>query len=370
MGLIDEFVKKHVTKPIEKEVLKPIGKAGKDLENSVEKKIKQNVEGAKEMGRDINRAANDVEDGVEHLVKETVQELEKARDSVGDFIENAGDYVADNPFETVFIIASVYTGYAVFMDPIGTPSLTVSLIGPKGASAVLISVAATAQPDTEDQNPDQAQGALPPPVVKTRYIEAEDIDMDDAQPGSTVFPAGIGVPMPDIEFAFPTESGELRHDGKGVQLARRDPPAKYVGRYVRRHGGFDFEALPGANIRAPLTGRIVGLSYPYGSSARMPNGDIVMGLKIETDNGYSSKIWYVKPNAEILSKLNAGESVPISAGRDIIGEAQDIEGYYKAKGSNSTVPPHVHVEWRDYDNRLINPDGSQYIEDNKKDLKP
>ena len=370
MGGLDRWVKKHVTGPIKEKVIKPASKAAKDLEDSVEKKIKQNVEGAKEIGRDINRAANDVEDGVEHLVKESVEELEKARDAVGDFIENTADYVTDHPFETVLIIGGAFAGYAVFMDPVGKPSLVVSLIGPKGASAVLITVAATTDSEKDEQKPGGTQESLPPPVVKTRYVKKDEIEMDDLQPGSTVFPSGPGVPMPDIEFAFPTESGELRKDKKGGALAKRSPPPRYKGKYYRRHGGFDFIAEPGENIRAPLTGYIVRPSYPYGTSARMPNGDPVLGLEIVTDNGYSSKIWYVKPNEEILAALEAKKKVPISAGRDTIGVAQDIEGYYKAKGSSSTVPPHVHVEWRDYDNRLINPDGSLYIEGSKKDLNP
>jgi len=90
------------------------------------------------------------------------------------------------------------------------------------------------------------------------------------------------------------------------------------------HRGQDFLVLPGAEIYAPISGK-VRIAAPY---EKDPN---YSGLEI-SGKAYAVKMFYLSPTVQGGEYVNEG---------DLVGYAQDISQKY-----GSIVPPHIHLEVR------------------------
>ncbi|NJM33060.1 MAG: M23 family metallopeptidase [Limnobacter sp.] len=78
----------------------------------------------------------------------------------------------------------------------------------------------------------------------------------------------------------------------------------------RLHAGVDFSVDAGADVFAPISGKIVRRSYPYAHDLRF-QGLIIEGEGVFT--GFSVTLWYVKPIEVKIGKIvKKGERVGIA----------------------------------------------------------
>lgn len=108
-----------------------------------------------------------------------------------------------------------------------------------------------------------------------------------------------------------------------------------ASRGTRKHIGLDIKAVPGESIFSPISGKVTRFPFPYGSDLSFTGIEIV-------NNEYSVKIFYMKANVAANSLVSKGQ---------IIGNAQDI-----AKKHGGGMINHIHIEVRDKQGNLINPE--------------
>ena len=121
------------------------------------------------------------------------------------------------------------------------------------------------------------------------------------------------------DFVNPTGGGLRGGDafGSGAFLASRDEGA-------RLHRGADFTATAGQQVKAPISGYVTKIGYPY--------GDDLSFRYVELTNpaiGYAVRVFYVEPGVTLGQALRQGAPV---------GVAQTLQRRYPA------ITDHVHVE--------------------------
>lgn len=144
---------------------------------------------------------------------------------------------------------------------------------------------------------------LPPARVEKLVWEGADVDGDGA---------------PD--FANPTGQPMREHDayGEGEFGASRDGGA-------RRHEGVDYDATPGQDVVAPISGFVSKIGYAYA-------GDTDLKF-VEVTNpalGYVARVFYVDPSVEL------GQAVRVGG---VVGTAHSLQARYPGGMTN-----HIHTE--------------------------
>jgi hypothetical protein len=127
---------------------------------------------------------------------------------------------------------------------------------------------------------------------------------------------GDGAP----DFANPTGQPMREHDayGEGEFGASRDGGA-------RRHEGVDYDATPGQNVVAPISGFVSKIGYAYA-------GDLDLKF-VEVTNpalGYVARVFYVDPSVEV------GQAVRVGG---VVGTAHSLQTKYPDGMTN-----HIHTE--------------------------
>lgn len=92
----------------------------------------------------------------------------------------------------------------------------------------------------------------------------------------------------------------------------------------RKHLGLDLISVPGDEVVAPISGRVVKVGWAY------PDADLG-SLTIEGE-GATFQLLYVRSLQKVGTLLTQG---------DVVGEAQDVAAYYARKGQNG-MTNHVH----------------------------
>ena len=116
-------------------------------------------------------------------------------------------------------------------------------------------------------------------------------------------------------FSSPTPSGQIRlNDEHGD--GRFGTP-----RGSRRHPGIDYKAEPGDLIRAPFSGTITHVGYPYDDDLRFRYVDV-------SANMFMARMMYVEPIPE-------KGSVVVKGG--LVGRAQDLTKRYPG------IVNHIHL---------------------------
>jgi peptidoglycan LD-endopeptidase LytH len=130
------------------------------------------------------------------------------------------------------------------------------------------------------------------------------------------------------DFSNPTHGGVRGIDafGSGNFGAVRD-----AGK--RRHHGVDYVSEPGAEVLAPLSGKITRIGFAYRGREDLQYVEIV-----NPETQVSARVLYVSPTM--------AEGDLVSAG-DALGVAQDLTARYPG------ITNHVHVEMRDAQRRWI-----------------
>lgn len=103
---------------------------------------------------------------------------------------------------------------------------------------------------------------------------------------------------------------------------------------AREHLGLDFLAIVGDEVRAPITGTVVQIGRAYADAE-------LQSIHIEGDGDYTgwrAKMLYVKADVGLHGRY-------VSAG-DLVGHAQDVTAYWKAKKPTHAgdMKNHVHLE--------------------------
>jgi len=90
----------------------------------------------------------------------------------------------------------------------------------------------------------------------------------------------------------------------------------------RTHEGQDNECVPGQDVLAPITGKLVRVVYPYGKDSPY------RGVLIQAPH-VMVKVMYIEPDTSLVGKR-------VEEGQ-VIGKAQDISQKY-----GGGMKPHVH----------------------------
>jgi peptidoglycan LD-endopeptidase LytH len=182
-----------------------------------------------------------------------------------------------------------------------------------GADGALRAGAATALAHLGFENESSAQSTLPNAMSAsaTEIVWTMDVDND-------------GVP----DFSNPTRGGVRGMDafGSGNFGAVRD-----AGK--RRHHGVDYVSQPGAEVLAPLSGKITRIGFAYSGREDLQYVEVV-----NPETHLTARVLYVSPTV--------AEGDLVSAG-DALGVAQDLTDRYPG------ITNHVHVEMRDAQRRWI-----------------
>ncbi len=170
-----------------------------------------------------------------------------------------------------------------------------------------------------------------------------------------LFNFGDGWPnLSDGFSVFPVNlTGQIRgvdDYGNGAFMATRYKKSKNeMGQIVNEkylHGGTDYTLMPNDPVYSPVSGTVERfISNCYDKN------DGLQGIIIK-DGIHTAKILYFKPD----SKLKPGDT--IKSGQ-VIGNAQDIQGYYKKKDPIKNMTNHIHVQLYDGKGRPIPPDYHQ-----------
>jgi murein DD-endopeptidase MepM/ murein hydrolase activator NlpD len=130
------------------------------------------------------------------------------------------------------------------------------------------------------------------------------------------------------DFSNPTHGGVRGIDafGSGNFGAVRD-----AGK--RRHHGVDYVSEPGAEVLAPLSGKVTRIGFAYSGREDLQYVELV-----NPETQVSARVLYVGPTV--------AEGDLVSAG-DALGVAQDLTGRYPG------ITNHVHVEMRDAQRRWL-----------------
>ncbi len=114
----------------------------------------------------------------------------------------------------------------------------------------------------------------------------------------------------------------------------------------RRHDGTDYKCTAGQSVKSPISGRVVRVSRPYNvakekDEKKKKEKGKLSGLLIAASDGSIAKVWYIKPDAEIVGKV-------VAAGQTI-GTALTLKNLYPG------ITDHVHVQIRGPKNQKVNP---------------
>jgi murein DD-endopeptidase MepM/ murein hydrolase activator NlpD len=123
------------------------------------------------------------------------------------------------------------------------------------------------------------------------------------------------------DFSNPTHGGVRGVDifGSGTFGAIRDAG-------TRRHHGVDYVSQPGAQVLAPLSGKITRIGFAYSRE------DLQYVEIVQPQTQISVRVLYVSPTVAKGDFVSAG---------DALGAAQDLTDRYPG------ITNHVHVEMRD-----------------------
>ena len=200
---------------------------------------------------------------------------------------------------------------AVAQAALGSAAFAVVALG--GADGALRAGANTAIAHLGLEDESNAQSTVPheASALTTEMIWTIDVDND-----------GVA------DFSNPTHGGVRGIDafGSGNFGAVRD-----AGK--RRHHGVDYVSQPGAEVLAPLSGKITRIGFAYSGREDLQYVEI-----INPETHLSARVLYVSPTV--------AEGDLVSAG-DVLGAAQDLTGRYPG------ITNHVHVEMRDAQRRWI-----------------
>lgn len=134
-------------------------------------------------------------------------------------------------------------------------------------------------------------------------------------------------------WRMPVEGGRIREidaQGEGHFGARRLRPSGSGG-----HAGIDIEAAPGAQVVAPVSGRVVG--DDPGAADRSGRRSIT----IETEDGHLFRVLYVSRDASLA------RNTPVVAGQTPLGTAIDNRTLYpRAAGMTNHIHMEVHKDGR------------------------
>jgi peptidoglycan LD-endopeptidase LytH len=200
---------------------------------------------------------------------------------------------------------------AITQAAFGSAAFAVVALG--GADGALRAGASAALAHLGLENESIAQSTVPneASALATEMIWTIDIDAD-----------GVA------DFSNPTHGGVRGIDafGSGDFGAVRD-----AGK--RRHHGVDYVSEPGADVLAPLSGKITRIGSAYSGREDLQYVEIV-----NPETHLSARVLYVSPTV--------AEGDFVSAG-DVLGAAQDLTDRYPG------ITNHVHLEMRDAQRRWL-----------------
>jgi murein DD-endopeptidase MepM/ murein hydrolase activator NlpD len=149
----------------------------------------------------------------------------------------------------------------------------------------------------------EAKAPLAPAKIQKLVWEGADIDGDGA---------------PD--FANPTGQPMREHDayGEGEFGASRDGGA-------RHHEGVDYDATPGQDVVAPISGFVSKIGYAYAGDADLKFVEVTNPAL-----GYVARVFYVDPSVEV------GQAIRVGA---VVGTAHSLQAKYPGGMTN-----HIHTE--------------------------
>lgn len=129
--------------------------------------------------------------------------------------------------------------------------------------------------------------------------------------------------------------------GKGIR--RMDPygSGEYgASRGSRTHDGVDYIAQAEQNVVAPISGRVLRISWPYASGI---DANVLEGVEIEASDGTRCWVWYIKPSVNIINQV-------VKAGVSVIGRAKTLSNRY-----SKNITDHVHVRMQTRFGSSVNP---------------
>jgi hypothetical protein len=125
-----------------------------------------------------------------------------------------------------------------------------------------------------------------------------------------------------MKLISPTGNWNVRNDGAG-QGSYGAPRGR------RLHNGVDLQCVPGQDIYAPISGKIVRVAYPYVGDLKW-TGFLIVGDQIRV------KIFY----ARLLRHYENNLPLDVQANRTI-AKAQDVTRRYP---NEPDMTPHIHME--------------------------
>lgn len=302
------------------------------------------------------KAVGEVGKGVKNIMDATVGEAGKgvisAGRSIEDSLEGVADYAKEHPLETALILGAGFTSYVVLAD---LGAVTISIATPAGAVAVLAWEADAADRERDKAVRDGDKFVRDNTPETTVLAEKFPVDAAPELGRREVHEPFTEWPGHRLEFGIPVEGAELRDPtpddpAGGLLLSPRDTNAGIA----RRHGGLDFLCKPGDLVYASMTGTVERPVKPYADSNDLG------GILIRNEYGFEARILYVEIDAPLKAAMARGEEISVTAGRTLIGRAQDVEGFYKRRGKS--IPNHVHADWTDPKGRRVHPDGSLAVD--------
>lgn len=136
-----------------------------------------------------------------------------------------------------------------------------------------------------------------------------------------------------VEYANPTGHGLRSKDSYGS--GHHGAPRGH-----RKHDGADYEAIPGQQVKSPMSGIISKISKPYTSGI---DAFVLSGVEVIASNGNKCWVWYMQPSVNIVGKI-------VKAGDSIVGKAKTLKNRYK-----EGITDHVHVRIHKQSGAKIDP---------------
>lgn len=121
-----------------------------------------------------------------------------------------------------------------------------------------------------------------------------------------------------------------------------------ASRGSRTHEGLDVAVWPGSMVLSIVPGLVADLGYAYTSGVgNFNDSDPFRIITMVGPEGYEIRYFYVMPVVEVGDEIEEG-------GR--LGFAQNLWRRYPPE-KDKIMTPHVHIEIRDPDGNLIDPEG-------------
>ncbi len=318
-------------------------------------------------GKTIEKAAHDTGDTLEKAAHDTGNALEKGAHDTGDTLEKAA-HDTGHTIEKAFHDTGAELERFLKMvceDWFGIPDgecfiCWTSEGGEDGNGEAYACEGGDPDKGTPpSQIPDDKKSPTPEELNDfDKWVKASEPTHEELQPwsdGLSRFLPGnkvLGSPLPsDMKLVGITKTETIREKddyGVGYFLAPRAIRGQdgiRVG--TRYHGGVDFVTSPGDSIYSPVDGKVLRISDAYSS-----NNNGLKAIVIEK-NGYTAKVLYVKPSANITVGVN------VTAGSKI-GSAQDLSNKFTGNMTN-----HVHLTILDSQGRRVSPNNEWVIKEKK-----